>query len=285
MKAILQNIKQSLVDKEQLGANLFFLYTLVYVFSSSGSGSLSKTALLMVAITVVTMFAKHIYQTIVWYVLLALLLLDLATNYYTRANHHFLLVYLIMAYIIFLRSGNYEIFTMNVKWLLFILLFFSSLQKLISPEFISGNFYYYMINTGKFFKILLPLDQNLTQAITSNHAMIKALGNQDPNLLGSITLKNTLPNIASISKFFAWVTVILEFLTGALIVWKPHRMVTHILFILLILGIFLTRMENGFMALLCISGYWLSNNHKVRILYTIMTALFISMTISKIGFY
>ncbi|HNQ26854.1 MAG TPA: hypothetical protein PKL92_02935 [Aquaticitalea sp.] len=282
---ILKAINLTFQDKERLGANLFFLFSSVYLLFSYGDHSRVKTFALTLALTITVVFFKQLRQPFVWYVFLALFLLDLIINYHTRANHHFMLVYLTMAYIMYLNTRNIATFTTNVKWLLFILLFFASVQKLMSSEFVSGNFYYYMINTGKFFKPLAPLDQTVAVVISNNNALIETLNHQDPNQYGTVSLNNILPNIASISKWFAWATIALEFLAGLLIVRKPEYRFTHIIFVILILGISATRLESGFLGLLCISGHWLCNNTIIRKIYVVLTVIFTALTISQLGFY
>lgn len=280
-----QRIKQVLSDKTALGLHLFFIAMVVYLAITSVDHRNIKVFLLCGALFLIVFFVKKITQPLLWYIFLAILLSDLACNYFVRANHHFLLIYITGVLIVFLHNSRLELFISNIKYLVVIVLFFSGLQKVLSPEFISGDFYYYMINTGNFFKPIWYFNPEMIQTISSNKAMIAELGTTDPNLLKSITLKPVVPHLDVISFVFSWMTIIMELLAAVLILWKPKHILTHIVFILLIMGIFFTRFENGFLTLLAISGVWLSESLKTRIVYTILTIISLSFVLTKIGFH
>jgi hypothetical protein len=187
--------------------------------------------------------------------------------------------------IIFLHNDYIEFFTTNIKLLVVIVLLFSGIQKLLSPQFVSGDFTYYMINTGYFFKPILYLDHDIYDIVLNNKQQLLELKQTDPNEMGSIKLKNVFPNMAGISRIFAWFTIAVEIIAGLLILWKPRHIGTHFIFIMLILGIFLTRLETGFLALLAISGIWLTNNIWIRATYALLAIVFLSLMITQFGFY
>ncbi|MEO6347626.1 MAG: hypothetical protein ABIO60_06920 [Aquaticitalea sp.] len=277
--------KPVLETKIKLGIKLLFLFLVVYLLSTGLGHPRIKIPLLCIVFFLVVFYVKSINQTMVWYLFLTVLIFDLMSDYFVRANHHFLMIYMTILVIIFLKNGLQQDFITNIKLLVFIILLFSALQKLLSPQFISGDFYYYMFNTGNFFKPSLRFNPEMNDIVAQNNALILELGKTDPNILKNITLQNIVPNIANFSRIFAWLTVIIEFLTGILILWKPKNNLIHIVFIILILGIFLMRMENGFLCLLTISGVWLSENLKTRFVYVAMTLLFLSFIVNQIGFY
>lgn len=278
-------IRQVLGDKIGLGIKLLFVFSVIYLISTGIGYPRIKLPLLCLVLFIAVFFVKNINQPLVWYLFLTVLLFDLISAYFARANHHFLLIYITILVIIFLKKGQPEDFLANIKFLVFIVLLFSGLQKLFSPQFISGDFYYYMFNTGKFFKSFLGFNHDMSGVVLHNDLLISELGRTDPNNLKSITLQNIAPNIGIISRIFAWFTIILELVAAIGILWKPKHTLSHAIFIILILGIFLTRMENGFLCLLTIGGIWLSESLRIRIIYVALTILFLAFIISRIGFY
>lgn len=279
------SIKKVLSDKSTLGIHLLFILLLVYVVSTGDNHRGIKLPALIIGISFIVFFVKQITQPLLWYLFLVILLIDLICDYFVRANHHFLSIYVTLVVIIFLHNDHIEFFTTNIKLLVVIVLLFSGIQKLLSPQFVSGDFTYYMINTGYFFKPILYLDHDIYDTVLNNKRQLLELKQTNPNEMGSIKLKNVFPNIAAISRIFAWFTIAVEIIAGLLILWKPRHIGTHFIFIMLILGIFLTRLETGFLALLAISGIWLTNNIWIRATYALLAIVFLSLMITQFGFY
>jgi hypothetical protein len=279
------SIKQVLSDKSTLGLNLLFVFMVFYTVITGGDHRKIKLFLIAAGLLLVVLVIKKITQPLLWYIFLTILISDLICDYFVRANHHFLLIYVTVLIILFLHNSRLDDFVANIKLLLVIVLLFSGSQKLFSPQFISGDFYYYMVNTGSFFKPILYFNQEMNDIVLANKAQIAELSKSNPNALNTVTLQNIVPNLDDISRVYAWFSICMEIVTGLLLLWKPKHLLTHVLFILLIMGIFFTRLESGFMALLAISGIWLTDNYKIRAIYTVLTIVMLSLIITRIGFY
>jgi hypothetical protein len=279
------SIKQTLSDRTALGLHLLFLFMAVYIILTGGDHRKIKLFLVFSGLFLIALFVKKITQPLLWYIFLTILISDLICDYFVRANHHFLMIYVTILVIIFLHNAKLEDLIGNIKLLLVIVLLISGIQKLFSPQFMSGDFYYYMINTGNFFKPILYFNQEMTEIVSSNKAQIASLGNSNPNDLNTITLQNIAPNLDIISRVYAWFSIGMELITGLFLLWKPKHIFTHILFILVILGIFITRLESGFIALLAICGIWLTDNYKLRAIYVVLTLVMFSLIITRIGLY
>ncbi len=221
----------------------------------------------------------------IWSLFLMIFIIELTIKYFIKANHHFLLVYIIILLIVYHKNRSWQEFVDNIKWIVIIVLMCSAIQKLISPQFVSGDFYYYMLNTGKFFKPILYFTPEVKEIIAGNYSQIIDLEQTNPNLSKSITLQNVLPNLEVISRLFAWLTIALELVIAAILFWKPKHTLTHVLFIILILGIFFTRLESGFLTLLAICGFWLTENLKFRAFYALLAIGFMSLIVAQIGFH
>ena len=277
--------KKVLSNKNDLGLHLLFIFMIIYIVSTGGDHLRTKLFLIFAGLSLVVLFVKKITQPLLWYVFLTIILSDLLWDYFGRANHHFLMIYITILVIIFLQNSNEKDLFVNIKLLMAIVLLFSGIQKLLSPQFISGDYFYYMINSGKFFKPFLHFNQDVYDTIIFNNAQISELSKLNPHQSNTVKLQNIIPHLDVISQVYAWFSIAMEVITGIMILWKPKLVFTHILFILLILGIFFTRLENGFMALLAICGIWLTSNYIFRAVYMLLTIVFLSLMITKIGFY
>ena len=279
------HIKDALADKDTLGLKLFFMFSTVYVVTTGGDHRKIKLFLFCLLVSVLIFFVKNFKQPLLWYLFLAVLINDLICDYFVRANHHFLMIYLTISVIIYLHNSHLEDFTRNIKLLTAIVLLFSGIQKWIAPQFVSGDFYYFMMNIGSFFKPLWYYNSEINEMVMNNKTQIAELIKTDPNEYKSITLQNIAPNLDVKSRVFSWMAIGMEIISALLILWKPKHIVTHIIFILLVSGIFMTRLESGFLTLLAICGLWLSNNIIVRGIYVVLAIIFMATVLTKVGFY
>lgn len=274
-----------LENKNNLGILLVFILSMIYLIGTGKNHPWLLVSLILIGTLLVLILTHKLPQIVLWYGLLAIFTIDLALNYFLKANHHFLLVYIILLIIFYLKNGSREAFVDNIKWIIIIVLLFSSIQKLITPQFITGDFYYYMFNTGKFFKPVLYFYPELKEITKSNNFQITQLEHTNPNTLKAVKLQNIVPYLEVISRVFAWLTIALELAIALCFIGKPKHHITHLLFILLILGIFITRLENGFLTLLSICGIWLSEHQAIRRVYVILAIGFMLLLIGNIGLF
>ena len=227
-----------------------------------------------------------LYSLNIWVPIFLIFLIELVSNYYREGNHLFVLIYLSLLIILQVKVfKNTEILSSNIRYLLSIIMIFSVVQKILSEEFISGNYFYYMMNVGAFFKPILTFNQEITETIETNRNNIMLLEQVDPNKLNSASLLNVIPNLKIVSITFAWLVVISEALLATLLVLKPKHNLTHVLFIGFIIGTFITRLEVGFLSILTVSALFLVRAYSFKVIYTGLTLFFLSLLIVKIGFY
>jgi hypothetical protein len=194
------------------------------------------------------------------------------------------MMFLVFPVIVFSYNKNVDILLKNMQLLLTIVVIASALQKLISPQFMSGDFYYFMANRGYLFNAFLRFFPESLEVIKSNSQSIKTLQDTDPNLLKSIVLSDISPYLSKVSPIFAWITVAVEFIVAIALLWKPKSTLTHLLYAGMILGILCTRLETGFMALLAIGGIFLCQNVKLRLLYVMIVIGCLTLVVTQRGF-
>ena len=284
----MKNILNQSNFNKLLVINLLFVFICVYIVTGSFSSDTRyfKSILFFVGLALILFSEKKVFNVYIWYVFFSVLLIDIIANYYRMSNHHFLLTYLTLIVILYLKGVyDFELFAKNIKYITIIVMSFTALQKLCTPQFISGEFYYYMFNAGELFKPFVSRNTEMMEAVNFNTLAIQNLELIDPNVSNTITLRNIDPNLKFISILFSWTTVIFEFVIALLLLIKPKSIITHICLIVLIIGIFMTRLENGFLAIITISVFLLTSNSKIRLIYIALILGFLSLIISRIGYY
>lgn len=228
-------------------------------------------------------FRNSIKHPIIWLTLLTLLIIDLYYNYFRVANHHFMLVLVVIAVISYNYHQRSAILIKNIQLLLVVVIVTSVVQKLISPQFISGDFYYYMMNRGFLFKYFMDILPQSTEISNANAEMLSSLKTSDPNLGQTVIFKDVIPNLGLVSHVFAWTTIAMELLVATALLLKPKSNWTHLMLGLMIFGILCTRIETGFMGLLAICGLMLSKNRYLKWMYVTIISACILLVATRIG--
>ena len=268
-------------------ASKLFLLTVFIYFVGVGTGINQLIKLPFYILLLYLVFKnKNFYTLPIPYIgALAILIIILIVSYLTQANHHFLLIYLSGVFLIYSYTKNALELKRSVRFLIAIVLVFASVQKLISSEYITGDFVYYMINTGRFFKQFLWLVPEIQQNVELNNHNIAMLESTHPNQLSKVTIVEVIPYAKTVSVVLAWLSIVLELTGGLLILMKPDRKLTHIIFISKLAGIFVLRLETCFLSILALSGYILTSQKKYQSVYLLLYVFFISLTLSGIGKY
>lgn len=278
-------IKGKLKDPVELGTQLLLLLVGAYIFIMAEKYGLMKAPLVFMGLLCWLFFRNKTKHPIVWLVLLVLLGFDLYQFYFRVANHHFMMLLVVLSVVFYRYHKCTAILQKNIQMLLVVVLLASAFQKLMSQQFINGDFYYYLMNRAFVFDVLHPFFPETLELAKSNSESILALQNTNPNNKESIVLNNVFPNIGAISLVYAWFTIVLEFIAALAILFQPRSAWTHILFLGLILGILCTRLEMGFMGLLAICGLFLCNTIKMRLLYAMIALGCVASIVVRVGFY
>ncbi|MGY0408468.1 MAG: hypothetical protein ACWIPJ_08970, partial [Polaribacter sp.] len=232
--------------------NLLFILLCVYIVGGNINSHTPylKSILFFVGLALLLFSEKKVFNIYIWYILFSILLIDLITNYYRMANHHFLLTYITLIILLYVKGiYNFELLTKNIKYLIIIVIAFAALQKLFSTQFITGQYYYYMLNLGGFFRPFISRNAEIMKTVNFNINNIQRLELMNPNKYNAITLRNIHPNLKLISVLFSWATVLFEFVIAFLLLIKPKSNSTHVLLIVFIIGTFITRSETGFLSI------------------------------------
>ncbi|WP_411895897.1 hypothetical protein [Winogradskyella sp. A2] len=279
------SIKDKFNDQIVLGTQLLVLLLCVYVFILAEEHVLWKAPLIFVGLLSWYLLRDKTDHPILLILGLVLLIIDLCYSYYWVANHHFMLLFVVLAVILYVYHQDKDIFLNNIQLILVIVILTSVIQKLLSSQFMSGDFYYYMINRGALFRFFINFFPDSLEVVKSNQEQLLALHDTNPNIQQSIVMKDIIPNLGKISVIYAWLTVIIESFIAFAMLWKSRNTWTHLLLIVMILGILCARFETGFMALLAVCGMFLCNNVKLRLFYVIIFMACIAFIVTKIGYH
>ncbi|MBO3097936.1 hypothetical protein [Gelidibacter pelagius] len=279
------DIKDHLKDQISLAGQLLLLILAAYVFMMADENRRWKVPIIFIGLLSYFLLRHKKKHPIIWITFLGLLTVDLYHNYFWLANHHFMLMFIVLSVLIYHYHKRSDILLKNIQILLVIVVLTSVVQKLTSSQFMTGNFYYNMFNHGDLFINFMNFFPESLEIAKSNSKSVIDLQATDPNIGESIVLRDVFPSLSSISYIFAWITVVIELVVAITLLLKPKGLWTHLVFTMMIIGILCTRFETGFMALLAICGVYLCNNLRLRLVYVLIVVGCFTLMITRIGYH
>lgn len=281
----LADIKSKLYEGNKVAIQMLLLILSVYVFIMSQFNSIWKVPILFLGLLIWFFLRDKTKHPIIWLVFLTLLLCDFWHSYFWVANHHFMITFIVLSVIAYMYHQRKEVLQKNIQIILVIVILTSVVQKLMSNQFTSGNFYYFMINKGVLFQFIMKFFPESLEVVKSNSESYLNLWETNPNDGQTIVFKNITPNIGYISLLFAKITIAFEFIVAMAILWKPKKTWAHLLLILMIFGVLLTRLETAFMAILASCGLFLCSNYKLKLSYILIVLGCVTLMVTKVGYH
>lgn len=266
-----------------LSVRAFGLIVVVYLFNNR-----VEYLYLTVPLMILILFGAFVQQQVLlkspvfWFSVSTLLLLNIIVDWYHPANHHFLLFYVctIIGFT-FLQKKDEQIdfISTNFRLVLIILMFFASIQKLFSPTFIDGSFFGYILLKGGFLEPFLAFSSSYQEWTEVNYALIKSSSNVDPNLYLETKLIGNSSLFRTICKFSSYMIFVVEFVVFYILIAVESRIVRQVSLILLIAAIFITRLECGFLSILCGVGLAQCDIKDKKIIFTYLVLILIFSTL------
>ena len=171
---------------------MLLLMLVTYLFILAEDQVFWKISIACIGLFTWLLFRNKTKHAILWIMFFALLLVDLFYSYFWVANHHFLLIFMVLSVMLFSYHKQRNIFLKNIQMLVVIVVLASVVQKVSSRQFMSGDFYYFVLNIGAFFKYFFDFFPESLDLAKSNSESLKLLRETDPNLRGSIVFNNIL---------------------------------------------------------------------------------------------
>ncbi|MEO1465152.1 MAG: hypothetical protein AAFR89_02830 [Cyanobacteria bacterium J06633_1] len=263
---------------------LLFLYALVWI---------ALTAEFPLALTTLTAAFVFFYvrsksrDFFSWLFLTAIIAFQLFfKEYFIAANHHFLLVLMLTSTLLFPEiTKKGELDKGICRFLLSAVILISVLQKLLVPEFLSGESFFLRLNIAAFLDSLaiFPFWAEPVQIGSQNWEAIKQLSLIHPENGGAIFLTPIFQSARWLSIVLPYGILISEFFVGIMIALYPQRLVTHVSIIGMLVGVFIFRPEAGFLTLLCVLAMTLTESYRIRRIYLFLSSLFLGLILTGLG--
>ena len=280
MKSKIQQLLSNLSLLE-LTSKCFLVYVVLF---STDLNSWFLFPLVVIVLGIVILKKEFYKDSKFWGVVCILFLPNLVYGYYIVGNHYFLMTYICILFIIATSFKNNEdhILQRNAKWLLCLVMSFAVIQKLMSPEFMSGEFIGHMAYTGQLFKLPLYVNTEIQEVFTQNIEKLNSLN----NIGKEIYFIPPFEHLKEFAVFFTFLTIAVEIIFVILLL-SPFTALKNWFFVGFIAILMLTRQETGFIAMLCLLLQMQlgKNQHIFKAMYLILFLVCISLIVVKWGFF
>ena len=227
---------------------LFLFFTNIYLIQTFKGNAFLCSAFVIFSLYYSFLKTSKFFAIFFWLIVTSFYSLNLYLNFYSTGNHLFVALYISIVFLIqnFFPNES-EITIKNSKYLLFLILFLSAIQKVFSSDYMSGEIMNFYFLSGYFFKPFEVFEG------------YKSYINQNETVINSILFANSQPqkislffaNQKSIFTLFGFIVITTEFILS-LLLFSKKRIYTNLFFILFLILLLITRMESGFIILLSI---------------------------------
>lgn len=218
------------------------------------AGLVSVGALLLLAERLIPQVRNH------WMLWLGLSLgvaTHIVTNWPGPANHAYVFVYLCLILLVTAWQAPEDralVFAKNTQYLLLAILVIATFQRIITPGYLDGSINAFWLANGGYGKPLYTFSSGWSEVVRSNHELLNGYYNGTPYRVDSLQLEAPISNLRFWGQVVSIGTLATEMVVGVLFVWGRTAAWKHVPLIGLVLLVFVTREESGFLSLLCIMG-------------------------------
>ena len=135
-----------------------------------------------------------------------------------------------------------------------VIMLMAVVQKILTPGYLDGTVNAFWLANGGYFKPLYFFSENWQEVVESNHALLNDYYNETLYRTDNIVLQSPVGNLQLWGFLCTLLILGVEILVPLLFVSKRSQLVRHGALIAMIVIVFLTRQEAGFLCLLCIIG-------------------------------
>ena len=265
-------------------AAVFIIFNL-YLFRIHLGGNLVKLPLFAISLFTLLFFRKPLYRPWFWMGWFLFCLFYIFKYYASAANHFFVSAYLCIAILLFLITGytQHTLLQFHIRCLLGCILLCSAIHKTLSPNFMNGSFFQLFLDTGELLKPVSALAPSWQEAVMYNKKALGELLKTSPDGDRVVALAYPTPHLATLALASAWLSILFEALAGICIFLFAGKKFSHAIMIMTILGIFIFRLETGFLSMLAAMGILLAPNQRMQNLYSGLFILFASLLAAGIG--
>jgi hypothetical protein len=269
----------------ELAIQLFLGFVILFLVRYQTTG-IVVNLLFLLAIAAQFILLKKPQKSIgFWFSLSLFFSYKLLTTYFQAANHLFIALYLSLAFLVFfITQQNAGILRKNIQLILGLALLFSGIQKIVSSDYYSGAYFYYMLQRGDFLWPLKHLSASFQEITSYNMMVLESSRSIYPGGATFEALKTPFSGAKTMSYYLSVVSIALELGAGIAILIKPKSLITHLLVLATIWGVFFTRQEAGFLTLLTVMGLVLTEKKYFVWSYLATGIVFLSLILLGVGF-
>lgn len=286
-------IIRTLKEKEQLSLVLqtFFLIAITFIARLGRVSPGIAFPFLFLILAAFIVGKKAIHNKWIWLAIFFILFSKIVESFYSPANHHFLLMFsaLLLFHVLWQPEEQRVAFlARNAKWLIVVVLFFVSLQKLMAPSYMNGEFFTYMLMRGHFFVPIPVLQPDYAEWSKQNLELLYEVRALIPGEENCISFSVEHPQIFSIAgKALSYFVLFIETAVCFIIALSNRQKLVHTSLLILVTCILLARPECGFLSILC--GLGLSfcppQLSRLRLAYLFFIVLFSSLIMMELVYY
>ena len=225
---------------------------ILYLADDDIQNAIIKLPFIAVAFVFFLLSKEKRFQKFFWLTSTVVFFLDVLIDFTLIANHYFLFGF--VSFIMFLsytlsEKEQGEFLKKQTLIAFAIVMFFSGVQKLFSPQFMRGDVLGFLFVTDSFSSFMLDFFPVLHERITTNLETLNRFSNTDPLVTNQLVLHPVWNGFTAVSKYISWLVIALEIIIGIAAYFASKTNVFHWLVLALVVGIFAIRQECGFLVL------------------------------------
>ena len=181
----------------------------------------------MALLCIVGLVYRRLYtESRFWLIVCCVMAWGSLLNWFQIDNHKFLMLYWVIAiYCSLLSANQLRTLAINAKLMIGLVFAFAVAWKIITPDYLNGQFFEFELLVDTRFSILSTAIAGMTlQQLTENNYLIDQLTAYD-GILTDIKLQSAA-GIGPISMFVTWWTILIEAVVAVLFL-LPDRPVLH----------------------------------------------------------
>ena len=269
-------------DTKEVVLKLFLAVSLVYLLKTTQT--LFIPAFLLTLFFTYSILGKGVtlISPLIWITLAIFHLLEIIYDPFRPANHQYLLLYmsiLLIVVLLFDETEQEEVLVKNSNYLIIALMLFAGIHKLLSPQIWDGSYYTMLFLRGEMFKPITLFIEPLKEIFAFNNELITSFHSTKPSFDSGVVLSSPNKDLAIIGKYFSYGVVAGELSIPIIFLLVKNPYIKHFALLAITLGVFSSRLECGFLSLICILGFASCPAQLlgIRSTYFLMFILFLSL--------
>lgn len=192
-----------------------------------------------------------------WATVATCLLVGIAMRPIDVPNHHYVLFYASLALAVCLGAEparRAELIQINFRWIIVAIMGIATIQRLVQPTFMSGDYLGLETALGGFAHPILKFFPEQLAIANANKELVEGFRNTPPAVQSTVALTSPFPGLPFIAHGFMVVILAIEAWV-CLLMWKfPKHWITHFSIMAFGASLAILRQELTFISILCLLG-------------------------------